>query len=204
MGPTMVTSILFVASTFVSAAPKVTYVEKLQIREVTVSEESFNSRTTTTQSDQKGSFGLDLEFDGDFRQLAPTTEVTVRFGKYAFDSKLSEDKSFKSGRENATLRAFADRSATVKYITSIVSLKWTPTRLTLKVNGKIPDSVSPVAADIPAGGSDKFIGQTEVAVRIGASEFKTNLDFSGTYRRKDHARDNITGSETNIDIKGKI
>jgi len=200
----MVTTLLFAASALVSTAPKITYTEKLQVREVTVTEEDFNSRTTTTQSDQKGSFGLDLEFDGDFRQLAPTTEVTVRFGKYTFDSKLSEDKSFKSGRENATLRAFADRNATVKYITSIVSLKWTPTRLTLKVNGKIPDSVSPVAADIPAGGSDKFIGQTEVAVWVGTSEFKSALDFSCTHRRKDHARGNITGSETNIDIKGKL
>ncbi len=201
---TMVTTLLFAASALVSTAPKITYTEKLQIREVTVTEEDFNSRTTTTQSDQKGSFGLDLEFDGDFRQLGPATEVSVRFGKYSFGGKLSEDNSFKADRANATLRAFTDRNATVKYITSIVSLKWTPNRLSVKVNGKIPDSVSPVAADIPAGGSDKFIGQTEVAVRVGTSEFKTSLDFSGTYRRKDLARNNITGSETNIDIKGKI
>jgi hypothetical protein len=199
----MVTSILFAASALVSSAPKVMYVEKLQIREVTVHEENFNSRSSTTQSQQKGSFGLDLEFDGDFSKLGPDSSVSVTCGKFSFEGKLSEDSSCKPDRKNATLRDFADRNATVKYITSIVTLKWTPTRLSMKVNGKIPDSASPVGADIP-GRSEKFIGQTEITARVGTADFKSMMDFSGTFKQKDLARGNVTGSETNIEVKGKI
>lgn len=203
MGLIMVNALLFATSTLVTAAPKVTYIEKFQTREVSVHEESLNSSRTSTSTYRKGNFGLDLEFDCDFRKLTPESQISVTCGKFIFEGKLGYDHSFKSGGKSATLVNFFDSNATVKVITSQVQVKWTPTRVSLTVTGKIPDAESPVAAEIQ-GGNDTFMGQTQIAAKVGSANYNSILNFSGTYRRKDHARNNITGSETIIEIKDKI
>jgi len=203
MGRIMVTTLIFATSTLVTAAPKVTYVEKFQTREVSVHEESLNSSRTSTSTYRKGNFGLDLEFDGDFRKLTPESQISVTCGKFTYEGKLGYDHSFKSGGKSATLVNFFDSNATVKVITSQVQVKWTPTRVSLTVTGKIPDAESPVASEIQ-GGNDTFMGQTQIAAKVGSANYNSILNFSGTCKQKDLARGNITGTETNIEIKGKI
>ncbi len=181
------------------AGSKVSYSEAIRTREVTQSD--FNS--STTRSHTTGNYSFQIELTGNFSDLSPTSELAITLGRFTYKGTLGDDPAYKTGRNSANLGLFVTSGSSVKTAAFTIQVKWNKDRVTIKTEGKVPDSESPIAYDVSSS-DGKFSGRTQLSVRFGSVNTSTAFDFTGNYRRKEYARGDLSGSETNIEVKGKI
>jgi hypothetical protein len=181
------------------AGSKVSYTEAIRTREVTQSD--FNSSTTRSQT--TGSYSFQIELTGNFSDLSPASELSITLGRFVYKGTLGDDPAYKTGRNSANLGLFLTSDSSVKTAAFTIQAKWSKDRVTIKTDGKVPSSESPIASGVSSS-DGKFSGRTQLSIRFGSVNSSTPFDFTGNLRRKEYARGDLSGSETNIEVKGKI